>query len=236
MQRDLATIRTGDLTERWPGTLTFDQPTQPDGMTDPRSFRDLRDSLYRSLVAHSCVPREEHDDGAVTDQLEKRFFPEGTATSVLTASRLERLFTLVIATGYASLQAFHPRDLAQRINHRKLHVFLAILITSKCDIESLLSFTETLVAVRTWTDAESVLAQLPVQRRSNLRTVLGDDVTADIFFQKQYDFFAPVIVKNTEVKGHFHRLPYVSQKLIGQGSFGKIYKVVVSPSFPNSYC
>jgi hypothetical protein len=231
MQRDLASSRAGDVTERWPGTLTlpFTPPTQPSGMTDSRSFKELRDSLYRSLVARSCVPKEEHDDGVVTDQLEKRFFPEGTATNVLTPSKLERLFALVIATGHASLQVFHPRDLAQRLNHRRLHVYLAILITSKCDMESLLSFTENLVASRAWTDVERELAQLPVQHRGNLRRVLGDDVTADIFFQKQYDFFAPVIVKYTEVKGQFHRLPYVNQKLIGQGSFGKIYKVVISP-------
>jgi hypothetical protein len=195
-------------------------------MTDSIEFKRLRDSLYQHLVTLSCVPKFEKD-GVEIEQLEKRFFPEGTAAQVLTLPRLEKLFTLVVATRHASLSGFDPAQLAQQIDVRNLRVYLAILITSKCDIEALLSFTEKLVT-SIWNDAERRLAELPAQYRSNVSIVLGDDVTADIFFQKQYDFFAPVILKNREVKGEFHRLPYVREKLIGEGSFGKIYKVVVS--------
>lgn len=228
MFRDHASSRPSDPTKAWPGTLTINQAN---AVTTSQSFRDTRDALYRSLVAHSCVPRIEHD-GVVTEQLEKRFFPAGTAAKVLTYSKLERLFTLLIATGYVPLVSFQPAQLAQELNARKLHVYLAVLVTSKCDIESLLSFTEKLVATRAWTEAQREIAVLPVpvQYKDRLLTVLGDDVTADIFFQKQHDFFAPVIVKNKEVKGQFRRLPYVSEQLVGEGSFGKIFKVVVCPT------
>ncbi|KAF2825835.1 kinase-like protein [Ophiobolus disseminans] len=197
-------------------------------MADGRNFRDLRDLLYRDLVALSCVPRVE-TDGIVTEQLERRFFPSGTATKVLTFSKLEQVFTLIIATGKIPSSVFHPAQLAQQLANRNLHVYLAILITSKCDIESLLSFTEKLVVNKDWTDADHELARLPAERRSSLRIVVGDDVTADIFFQRQHDFFAPILEKNREVRGHFRRVPYLREKLIGQGSFGRVFEVVISP-------
>jgi hypothetical protein len=223
---------TGPLYHTFEGRPEILTSNQPNAMTDPTNFRKLRDYLYKKLVDVSCVPKEELDDDVVTEQLEKRFFPAGTAAKVLTSSRLERLFTLVTATGHPPLLRFQPAQLAQQIEVRDLHNYVAILITSKCDIEPLISFTETLVATRTWSDTEQQLAALPVHNKSSVWAVIGDDVTADIFFQKQHDFFAPIIVKNKEVRGQFRRLPYVRQKLIGEGSFGKIYKVVVRSSIP----
>jgi hypothetical protein len=190
------------------------------------NFRDLRNTLYTNLVAYCCIPQVEID-GVVTDQLERPFFPAGTAAKVLTFNKLERLFTSIIPSGHVLLSSFSPAQLAQQAETRNLHEFLAILIVSRCDIEPLLSFTQKLVASQTWTDAERSLAQLPSQHRGSLRIILSDDVTADIFFQKQHDFFAPIIKKNKEVKSHFRRVPYVREKLIGQGSFGKIFEVVV---------
>jgi hypothetical protein len=188
---------------------------------DARRFKDLRNSLYTDLIAYAYIPEVEID-GVVTKQLERRFYPAGTAEKVLTFDALERLLALVTPTG------FRPVHLAQQVDVRKLHVFLAVLIASKCDIEALASFTETLLVPRIWTDALDGLAKLPTEHVGNLRDVLGDEPTADIFFQKQHDFFAPIIEKNKEVRGQFRRVPYVREKLIGQGSFGRIYEVVVS--------
>jgi hypothetical protein len=187
---------------------------------DARKFKDLRNSLYTDLVAYACIPEVEID-GVVTQQLERRFFPAGTAEKVLTFDALERLLTLVTPA------RSRPVQLAKQVEIRKLHVFLAVLITSKCDIEALVSFTETLLVPQTWTDALVELVKLPTEHVGNLRNILGDDPTADIFFQKQHDFFAPIIEKNKEISGQFRRVPYVREKLIGQGSFGRIYEVVV---------
>jgi hypothetical protein len=192
------------------------------------TFKSLRDSLYTSLTEHCCVPKVE-TDGIVTDQLERRFFPAGTATRVLTFNKLERLFTLVVLqAGYRSPSVVDSSRLAQQAVIRRLHEFIAILIISRCDIEALVSFTEKLVATQTWTAAERALAKLPAERRDTLRAILGDQVLADVFFQEQHDFFAAIIEKHKEIKGNFRRVPYVQEKLIGQGSFGKIYEVVVS--------
>jgi hypothetical protein len=193
------------------------------------TFKGLRDSLYTSLTDHCCVPQVVDIDGSVADQLERRFFPAGTAAKVLTVSKLERLFTLVARqAGHKSPLLSNSSQLAQQAGIRKLHEFIAILIISRCDIEALVSFTEKLVATQTWTAAEHALARLPAERRDTLRAILGDQVTADIFFQEQHDFFAAIIEKHKEIKGNFRRVPYVREKLIGQGSFGKIYEVVVS--------
>ncbi|KAH7067359.1 kinase-like domain-containing protein [Paraphoma chrysanthemicola] len=191
-------------------------------------FRTLRDSLYISLTESAFVPRIWVDaQKTFVDQIEQRFFPAGTSETVLTASKLERVFNHVVATHEGRSLGIEPRQLARQFESRRLHTFLAILITTKCDIEPLVSFTARLVAPSIWTDAHQTLATLPVERRDNLSFVLGDDVTADLFFKSQHDFFAPIIEKNKEVKGRYRRLPYVEEKLIGQGSFGKIYEVVV---------
>ncbi|KAF2027483.1 kinase-like protein [Setomelanomma holmii] len=193
-------------------------------------FKPLRDSLYRSLVALACVPRvwQEYNESWV-DQIEQRFFPAGTAEAVLTLSTLEQLFALIVATRDGQSLSVHPVRLAHQFEDRKLHTFLAILITSKCDIEPLISFTRKFVAPPIWTDADKALAELPSERRDSLRAVLGDEVAVDFFFKGQHDFFAPIIGKNKEIRGSFRRLPYVKQKLIGQGSFGRIFEVEISP-------
>jgi hypothetical protein len=190
------------------------------------TFKELRNILYTNLVGYCCIPQVEID-GVVTDQLERPFFPDGTATRVLTFSKLERLFTSIIPGGQAITAAFRPTQLAHNVEARMLHKFLAILIILRCDIQSFLSFTEKLVAPQTWTADDYALAKLPAEHRDSLRAIFGDDMTANIFFQKQHDFFAPIIEKNKEVRSRFRRVPYVREKLIGQGSFGKIYEVDV---------
>jgi hypothetical protein len=187
-----------------------------------RTFKDVRNSLYAELVAFACVPQQVDVDGKTTDQLERRFFPVGTAEKVLTFKALERLLRWVTPTGFLS------GELAQRVEIRKLHVFLAILIVSQCDEDVLSSFTKVLLTPPTWTETLITLAKLPAESVGDLRDILCDDPTADIFFQKQHDFFAPIIEKNREIRSLYRRVPYMKEKLVGQGSFGKIYEVVVS--------
>jgi hypothetical protein len=185
-----------------------------------RTFKDVRNSLYTDLIEYACVPQVDVD-GTITDQLERRFFPAGTAEKVLTSKALERLLTWVTPNGFRSA------DLAQRVEIRNLHVFLAILIASQCDEDALLSSTNVLLIPPTWTETLMKLSKLPAERVGDLRDILHDDPTADIFSQKQHDFFAPIIEKNKEIRSLYRRVPYVRETLIGQGSFGRIHKVVV---------
>jgi hypothetical protein len=195
------------------------------------SFKDVRKSLYTELMAHACVPEVEID-GVVTKDTDKRFFPAGTAEKVLTSDALERLFTTICSTEEVRALQFRPAYLAQQVEIRKLHGFLAILITSNCDADVLSAVTSELLAPTQWTSTDIELVKLPVENGDNLRTIFGDDVAVDNFLQKQHEFCAPIIEKGKEIRGQFRRVPYVKEKLIGQGSFGKIYDVYVRVSFP----
>lgn len=165
-------------------------------------------------------------DGRVTEDVERRFFPAGTAEKVLTCEALTRLFTTISSTERASSLRLQPVALARLVETRKLHVFLAILVTSNCDLDGFSAFTTNILAPDQWSNPGGEI-QLPTEDSNRLQDILEDDVAADNFLQKQHEFFAAVIEKNKEVKGHFRRLPYVREKLIGQGSFGKIYDVSV---------
>jgi hypothetical protein len=195
------------------------------------SFKDVRKSLYTELMAHACVPEVEID-GVVTKDTDKRFFPAGTAEKVLTSGALERLFTTICSTREVRALQLRPFQLGQQVNDRKLHGFLAILITSNCDADVFAGVTTSLLAPRPWTSSEIGLVKLPVENGNSLRAIFGDDVAVDNFLQKQHEFCAPIIEKGKEIRGQFRRVPYVKEKLIGQGSFGKIYDVYVRVSFP----
>lgn len=197
---------------------------------DPtRAFKDLRTSLYRDLVSYSCVPQVDVE-GTFKPQPDKRFFPRGTAKKVLTSDVLGQLFALVTLNVPPRVSISRASQLARQVEARKLHVFIAILITSQCDLDAYSAFTARLVAPEIWTDADHRLATLPAEHSRRLREMLGDDLLADNFLDKQYEFFAPVIEKYGEIRGQFRRLPYIREKLIGQGSFGRIYEVVVCDS------
>jgi hypothetical protein len=195
------------------------------------SFKDVRKSLYTDLTAHACVPEVEID-GVVTKDIDKRFFPAGTAEKVLKIDALERLFTTVCSTGEVLALQLQPDQLARQVDVRKLHGFLAILITSNCDADVLSAVTTKLLAPRPWTKADIELVRLPVENGNNLQAIFSDDVAVDNFLQKQHEFCAPIIEKGKEIKGQFRRVPYVREKLIGQGSFGRIYDVSVRWLFP----
>ncbi|KAH4966662.1 hypothetical protein HBI56_087650 [Parastagonospora nodorum] len=195
--------------------------------TTGKSFKDVRRSLYTALITHAYIPMVDID-GLVTEDVERRFFPEGTAEKVLTSEALTRLFTTISSTEHTSNLRLQPSELAKLVESRKLHVFLAILITSNCDLDGFSAFTTNLLAPDPWNNLTGEL-QLPTEDGNRLQDILEDDVAADNFLQKQHEFFAAVIEKNKEIKGRFRRLPYVREKLIGQGSFGKIYDVSISP-------
>ncbi|KAH7401701.1 kinase-like domain-containing protein [Pyrenochaeta sp. MPI-SDFR-AT-0127] len=202
------------------------------------SFEDLCDSLYRSLYAHLCVPvlEEEQIDPVSndtcikeTEQPGKCFFPVGTAEQVFRSDELEQLFNLVTISEQPPLTRTHTSTLITNIIERKLLPFLATLIYSRCRMKALRTFIHYLVANDTWSNADKAWSKLPVNNDARLRRTLGDDVTANTFINHQDLFCAAIIDTNQEVKHDFRRVPYVRERLIGQGSFGKIYRVVIAP-------
>jgi hypothetical protein len=185
----------------------------------PESFEELRDAIYRSLARSACIP-ELHDGTTVTLQPEKRFFPAGTSETILTPNELERLFRAILGEGVTGLHLPSPARLAAQVKEQKLHIFLAVLIISNCDVHGLRSFVQRLISGPS-------LPNLPLRDVDSLRAIVDSEVVVDIFLQRQHEFFAPILQKHKEVKGDFRRLPYETEKHIGQGSFGKIYEVKV---------
>jgi hypothetical protein len=184
------------------------------------SFKELRDALYEEFMSHACTPNVEVD-GIPIPQPNQRFFPTGTAKRILDPKTLDRLCIL------AALSAIWPAHLGQAADIRSLHVFLAILIISRCDAHAFASVVRKLVIPTEWTDSHCELVKLPVVDSGILQQLWGDDVMTEAFMSKQYEFLAPIIKGKTEIRGRFNRLPYINEKVIGQGSFGKVYEVEV---------
>ncbi|PSN67175.1 kinase-like protein [Corynespora cassiicola Philippines] len=204
------------------------------------SLEGLLDSVYRSLVRCIIVPElevEEVDPDSgekhteVIIQRDKRFFPKDTAKNVLGYEKLELLFDYLVADPQLRSRSLRPSWLAQNVLDRKLQNFLAILIYSHCRAQALIKFTLNLVATELWGLAEKERANLPTQDVDKLKDILGNDqdVVVDTFLGNQGLFFAAIIRKNQERKYNtWSTVPYQREKLIGEGSFGKIYMVVIA--------
>jgi hypothetical protein len=194
------------------------------------SFKELRDALCKEIMSCACTPNVDVV-GVITSQLERRFFPTGTAERILDPKTLDRLFALAALHMGMVSEGSWPAHLGQIVDHRKLHVFLAILIISRCDAHAFASVVRKLLIPTEWTDSHRELVKLPVVDSGSLQQLWGDDVMTEAFMWKQHEFLAPVIKRKTEIRGRFYRLPYISEKVIGQGSFGKVYEVEVRSTY-----
>jgi hypothetical protein len=182
------------------------------------TFEQHREVLRSRLCDRSVIPQEEDSNGK-HDIFERRFFPSGTVNNVLNDDELLRLFKS-LATTELDLQ---PECLARNASKENPRNFIAVLITAKSSINTFVSFArEALV------EDSLPLPSLPVENRELLQRVLGNDGAVNDFLEEQIAFSAPVIKRNEEVRGSYGRLPYKRQKLIGKGSFGDVYEVVVS--------
>jgi hypothetical protein len=191
-------------------------------------FDACRNNLYQKLAVRACTPKVETDDTGTTINKHGVFYPAGTAKEVLSTENLEQLFTHVLASPSCPNFSSTALELAQRVKSCKLHKFIAIMIVVNCDLKAMISFTSHLVAPRTLSEDVLKNITLPLENPTFAKSVLGNAATTDLFLEKQHEFLAPVIRKYEEVKGDFRRLPYVKEKLIGQGSFGTVYEVEVS--------
>jgi hypothetical protein len=192
------------------------------------SFNELRDALCNKLMSYACIPNVENV--VITSQLERRFFPTGTAERILDPKTLDRLFALAALHMGMVGEGSWPAHLGQIADNRKLHIFLAILIISRCDAHAFASVVRRLVLPTEWNDSHRELVKLPVVDSGSLQQLCGDRVS-ETFMSRQHEFLAPVIEEKTEIRGQFRRLPYIKEKVIGQGSFGKVYEVEVRSTY-----
>lgn len=182
-----------------------------------------------------------------------RFAPRGTTKRILhdhDGRNLKDFFRSLDAPDQSSSELFLlPENLfVERVKERKLYDFLGTLVFASCSITAARTFVRELVAVNDseWPvlDQEGKpLGVLPANR-TQLQTLFQNVVDADKFLTKQGCFCAVVLRNKDEVKIEdldCQRLPYLEETPVGEGSFGKVYRVVVAkghfcdhsdPAFP----
>lgn len=66
-----------------------------------------------------------------------------------------------------------------------------------------------------------------------LKKVLNDPVTAEEFYDRQWGFTAPLFSKSVFIRSLPDQfiLPFLADVKLGEGSFGKVYKIQVEHSF-----
>jgi hypothetical protein len=194
------------------------------------SFEDLRDALCEEFMSYACTPTVEID-GFPIPQPEQRFFPTGTAERILDPDTLDRLFALAaLRIGMVSKGSW-PAHLGKIANDRQLHAFLAILVVSRCDAHAFASVVTELMVPTYWNGIHRALVKLPIVHSGILSQLWGDDVMTEAFMKKQHEFLAPVIKRKTEIRGRYRRMPYISERAIGQGPSGKVYEVEVRSTY-----
>lgn len=157
------------------------------------------------------------------------FAAKGTAKEVLTNSLLRRFFKSLDLSGHstASLDELSEDRLLRRIAERDLYDFLATLIHIACNIHAARSFVTELLAKDNW---YKDLHSLPVERNV-LDSLFNHQITTNKFLGSQACFCAIVIRKAEKVvikNNRMRLLPYLDEKRIGEGSYGRVYKVKIA--------
>ncbi|KAF0320827.1 ankyrin repeat protein [Colletotrichum asianum] len=171
------------------------------------------------------------------DNLEKkdsdklRFATRDTAAIVLESYYL-RIFFQSINDDQFSIS---EDDFTRNVQKRHLHNFIAIIAFAGCSIDAARVFTTKLAATDIWPAEQSHIrdaTSLPADRDSLREFFMGcDSNDADFFFGTQAIFCTVVLRQREEVTvqdSETQRLPYLEEKLLGKGSFGKVYMVKIA--------
>jgi serine/threonine protein kinase len=207
----------------------------PDAMTSGAATSSnvassTHDELCRQIYEQIYRKLERADEDIL------RFATRGTARKVLQRDNFLPLFlsSLVLPESTAMDQFGLTEEIfCDRIDKRKLHDFLAILIFASCGIEAARAFTTKLVATKAWPVIDrkrNHISSLPASR-IDLIELFSDVVAADKFFMTQALFCTVQIRKREEVRiqnPDGQRLPYLAEQPLAKGSFGKVFKVKIA--------
>ncbi|KAJ5721251.1 uncharacterized protein N7483_009185 [Penicillium malachiteum] len=178
--------------------------------------------LCKELYAHFINEFQRSQDDTY------RFAIEGTAESILDRRNLIRFFECLHSPDSSNLSlALNAEILASRVEDKKLQKFLAILVFSTFEIEPAHNFTNKLLVTGSL-EAES--CSLPTNRLF-LTELFEEEITPDQFLSKQAIFCPVMIVKGIEVPIQSleqQRLPFIEEKLRGNGSFATVYAVKIA--------
>ncbi|KXH66780.1 serine/threonine protein kinase [Colletotrichum salicis] len=167
-----------------------------------------------------------------------RFATRETPENVLSLHYLRLFFRSLIGEKAPNGRQFNITEdqFIENFQGRELHKFLAILVFAGCRIEAARNFTEKLAALPEWPPPEKYeisrrVCLLPADRQSLTDLFDGDEATADKFYGSQALFYTVVLRQREETTipdGDTQRLPFVEEKLLGSGSFGRVYKVKIA--------
>ncbi|KAK8049389.1 Sec34-like family protein [Apiospora phragmitis] len=195
-------------------------------------YSDLCKTIYK-LLLHKLERRDEET---------LRFAVGGTAAGILHFDSLVHLFSSLAPSKHSAEVEFgiSGHDFASRVEDRKLHEFLAILIFASCDVDAARKFTAKLVAIGDWPRRDRrgrVLGTLPAER-GDCEELFGDVATADQFLKNQAYFCTVVLFEKEQniVERHDgRRFPYLEETPLSEGAFGKVYAVKIAKGhFVNS--
>ncbi|KAJ5369227.1 kinase-like domain-containing protein [Penicillium cataractarum] len=180
--------------------------------------RDLRAELMR------CFQRP--------DDYDHRFIIRGTAQEVLHEEKLVRLFQSLHFPDIGS-EFSNPtfeEFLARRLNEKRLHNFLAVLIFSMYDIEAVQKFSTKVLATESW---PAIGCSLPTSQQT-LKQLFGENSASYPFLANQAIFCPAVIVKGSRIlvpSLEEQRLPYLQEEPLGQGSLASVFKVKIARGY-----
>lgn len=196
-------------------------------------YNNVCNEIYHQILQR--LERREHEN--------LRFAAKGAAEGIMHREILLRVFQSLVLLHSSEHAGTHQVDITedlfvQRVERRRLHKFLAVLIFASCSIDATRLFVGKLVAQDAWpvTSGEGArLDTLPARREDLLYLFDGDGITADKITSKQTCFCPVLIHKRMEVRvqnPNDARLPYLADKQkIGSGSFGTVYSVRIAKGY-----
>lgn len=190
------------------------------------SYSIVYGDVFRAI---SAKLEQKHDDA-------RRFVPRGTIPTLFEKKNhtfLRRIFQSISAEVDDEDPLTISHDVIdtyiERVEDRKLSTLLGTLIFSGCSIGAARAVIRRFIVPSTITDEETALGQLPLS--PNLLNRLFTDTNDVDKFTHHQSWFCPIILikgEATYLKEQHGRLPYISEDIQGEGSFGKVYRVEIA--------
>jgi serine/threonine protein kinase len=160
-----------------------------------------------------------------------QFATRGTSAAILRHGRLVQVFK---SLGLGQTYPLSAEEFARRVSDRNLYDFLATIVFGGCGISAAQTFTEKLVAISDWHARDrrgGIVGSLPLDHGSCNVFFDDDVVTVDKFMKSQPVFCAVVLKQREELRianPNLYRRPYLEETKIGEGAFGKVFRVKIA--------
>lgn len=158
------------------------------------------------------------------------FVTNGTAEDVLHNGKLAELYRVLYCLGPVEIT---ESIFIQRINERQLHKFLTILLYARLSTSAAQSFVRNLIACNSWpvpwAGRHSGIHTLPAEL-PQLEELFGTSRNDAALFYNDQPRFCAVVIGETEKVSDLNcvRLPYLREKELGIGAYGRVFEVEVA--------